>query len=130
MIKIPPNIIDEIAKHAKEEAPLEACGYLAGKDGEIFDVFRMTNADKSAEHFSFDPKEQFGVIKEARAKELALIGVYHSHPASPARLSEEDIRLAHDPDTVYVIYSLLDNNLKAFKVIDRKIIEEEIIQKV
>ena len=126
MIIIPKNIIQEIAKHAKEESPLEACGYLAGKEGEVDEAFRMTNLDKSEEHFSFDPKEQFKVIKDARAKGLALIAVYHSHPASPARLSEEDIRLAHDPDTVYVIYSLLDNKLKAFKVVDKKIVEEEI----
>jgi len=126
VIIIPKNIIQEIAKHAKEGSPLEACGYLAGKDGEVVEIFRMTNLDKSEEHFSFDPKEQFGVIKSARGKGQELIAVYHSHPASPARLSEEDVRLAHDPDTVYVIYSLLDNKLKAFKVVDKKIVEEEI----
>lgn len=126
MIKIPQNIIDKIAEHAKKEAPLEACGYLGGKDGVVEAVFEMTNIDKSEEHFSFDPKEQFKVVKEARKKGLQLISVYHSHPASPARLSQEDIRLAYDPNIVHIIYSLVSNGAKGFKVIDQKIIPEEI----
>jgi proteasome lid subunit RPN8/RPN11 len=126
MIKVPQNIIDKIAGHAKQEAPLEACGYLAGKDGEVQEIFRMTNIDKSPEHFSFDPKEQFKVIKEARTRGLQLIAVYHSHPSSPARLSQEDIALAHDPSMGHIIYSLLSNEARAFSVIDGKIIPHEI----
>ncbi|OGC04712.1 hypothetical protein A2276_01905 [candidate division WOR-1 bacterium RIFOXYA12_FULL_43_27] len=123
-MKISKNIIEEIKKHAKEEAPLEACGYLAGKEGSAAELFRMTNIDKSEEHFSFDPKEQFRAIKDARAKNLSLIAVYHSHPNSPARLSDEDIRLAHDPDTVYVIHSLLDGETKGFRVVNGEILDE------
>jgi len=106
--------------------PIEACGYLAGKNGEISESFPMSNIDKSPEHFSFDPKEQFKVIKAARAKGLELIVVYHSHPASPARLSKEDLRLAYDPNTIHLIYSLLNQEIKAFKVVNGDIKEEAI----
>lgn len=117
--------MEEIAKHAKEEAPLEACGYLAGKEGKVFNLFRMTNLDKSPEHFSFDPAEQFKVIKEARKKNFKLIAVYHSHPSSSARLSEEDLRLAYDPEVVYLIHSLLTGETRAFlKAIPEKIVVE------
>lgn len=124
MIKISKNIIEEVKKHAEEESPLEACGYLAGKNGKVSLLFRMTNVDQSPEHFSFDPKEQFKIMKEARSKGLELIAVYHSHPNSPARLSDEDIRLAHDPEMVYVIHSLLNGETKAFKDCSEVPIEE------
>ncbi len=126
MIKISQDIIDRIKSHAKKEVPIEACGYLAGKNGEISESFPMSNIDKSPEHFSFDPKEQFKVIKAARAKGLELIVVYHSHPASPARLSKEDLRLAYDPNTIHLIYSLLNQEIKAFKVVNGDIKEEAI----
>ena len=124
MLKIHQNIIDAIIKQAKDEAPLEACGYLAGRKGNILEIFPMTNLDKSPEHFSFDPSEQFKVIKAARQKELKLIAVYHSHPASPARLSKEDIRLAYDAEIVYVIHSLFNHETRAYRVNDQQINEE------
>ena len=109
-MKISKGILEMIYKQAEEEAPLEACGYLAGKEGVITSHYKMTNVDKSETHFSLDPKEQFQVAKNVRADGSDLIAVYHSHPASPARPSEEDIRLAHDSSIIYVIVSLENGN--------------------
>jgi len=58
-------------EHARAESPLEACGYLAEKDGVITAVFRMTNIDASAQHFSLDPAEQFDIDFTVMAGELA-----------------------------------------------------------
>jgi len=91
-MKISKTVIRKIVEHAKGEAPLEACGYLAGKDNAITQIYALTNIDKSREHFSFDPKEQFSSVNNARAKGLEMRAVYHSHPASPARPSLEDIK--------------------------------------
>lgn len=113
-MKIPRTIIAEIAAHAEAEKPIEACGYLAGSGEQVAKLFRLTNLDQSPEHFSFDAKEQFRVTKEARLAGLRLLAVYHSHPASPARLSEEDKRLTFDPNIIYVIHSLLNHETKAF----------------
>lgn len=66
----------------------------------------MTNVDESKEHFALEPKEQFAVAKRMRAVEERMLAVYHSHPETPARPSEEDIRLAYQPDVVYLIISL------------------------
>ncbi|MDD5108623.1 MAG: M67 family metallopeptidase [Candidatus Omnitrophica bacterium] len=101
------KVIREIIDHAKKESPLEACGYLGAKDGIIIKKFTLTNIDKSSEHFSFDPKEQFIAVKDARAQGLDLCAVYHSHPSSLARPSQEDIKLAYDPAMNYFIVSLL-----------------------
>jgi proteasome lid subunit RPN8/RPN11 len=116
MIEIPQWIVDAIIQQAYDELPDETCGLLAGIDGVVKKRFPMENTDHSPEHFSFDPKEQFRVLKEARAEGLKIIANYHSHPSSPARPSEEDIRLAFDPQIFYLIVSLAGETpvLKAF----------------
>ena len=107
ILKIETKLYKDMITHAQSELPNESCGYFAGKKGIITTFYPMTNIDKSPEHFSFDPKEQFQVIKDVRAKNLELISVYHSHPETPARLSEEDIRLLNDPNVIYIIVSLM-----------------------
>ena len=117
-IQILQSVKDKILAHAQREIPIEACGYLAGKDGIITRIFELTNIDRSEEHFSFDPKEQFAVMRTTRNEGLELIANYHSHPETPARPSEEDIRLAYDADILYFIASLADGgqDLKAFSI--------------
>lgn len=129
-IKIPSDIYQALIAHARALAPIESCGYLSGQDNQVAKFYPMTNIDNSPEHFTFDPKEQFSVLKEARREGKGLLAVYHSHPASPARLSQEDIRLFNDPNTVYIIVSLMQGveDMKAFKVI--KTGEEVLVQSV
>ncbi|MDR2765476.1 MAG: M67 family metallopeptidase [Tannerella sp.] len=105
-IEIPQAIIDAIIRQSCDELPNEACGLLAGVDGVVKKHFPLENIDHSPEHFSFDPREQFRVLKEARAEGLRILANYHSHPSTPARPSDEDIRLAFDPDILYLIASL------------------------
>ena len=97
-MKIQRYVLVQIIAHARREAPLEACGYLAASAGTLVFAYELANKDKSPEHFSFDPKEQFAAVKDARIKGLEISAVYHSHPLSPARPSPEDIRLAFDVD--------------------------------
>ena len=105
------DVIQSIIDHAKKEAPYEACGCLAEKEGVITCHYGLTNLDKAAEHFSMDPQEQFTAIRDMRSKGLKLAGIYHSHPETPARPSEEDIRLAYDPEVSYVIVSLAESGV-------------------
>lgn len=105
-LKIPCNIFEEMLRQAKAEAPIEACGILAGKEGLVEKFYEMTNTDQSSKHFMMLPEEQFKVVKDIRAAGLKMLAIYHSHPETPARLSQEDIRLAVTPDVVYVIVSL------------------------
>ena len=108
----------QLEAHAKRELPNECCGYITGQGSILNTVYEMTNLDASPEHFSFDPKEQFKVIKDARSNNEVPIVVYHSHPETPARLSNEDLRLLKDPTMVYLIISMADNNpdFKAYTI--------------
>lgn len=128
MITIKQNIIFEIFEQAFKDLPNETCGLLVGKDNEITKIFPLTNTDQSPEHFSFDPVEQFQVLRAARAEGLSVIANYHSHPASPARPSVEDIRLAYDSEILYFIASLEAETpvLKAFQIIKEQVTEIEI----
>ena len=116
-LKITTSVYNRIIQHAQKESPIEACGYLAGKDGIICQFYAMKNIDNSQEHFSFDPAEQFEIIRKTREAGLEIIANYHSHPLTPARPSQEDIKLAHDPDIYYIIISLEGKpDIKSFKI--------------
>ena len=106
---------------ARSATPLEACGLLAGENGRATKCYVLTNADASPEHFSMKPEEQFAAVKDMRAARLKMLGIWHSHPASPARMSAEDMQLAYTPDVVYVILSLAEPEaprIRAFTVCD------------
>ena len=129
MIKIPRKIHNDLIAHAREGFPLEVCGILGGTGDTVAEIYRMVNTDASNEHFMMEPKEQFAVVKELRAKNLGMLAIYHSHPDTPARPSEEDIRLALTPGVSYIIVSLAvpDNyEIKSFKISQGAVESEEI----
>lgn len=117
-ITLTKSVLDRMVKHCQSELPNEACGYLAQSDSIIDSIYPMTNIDASPDHFSFDPREQFAVVKQVRAAKQRLAVVYHSHPETPARLSAEDLKLLNDPNMVYIIVSMVSNPpvVKAFKI--------------
>ena len=121
--------VEEMFAHAKAEYPNEACGILAGRDKKAERVYKMTNQDKSPESYFMDSKEQFRVMKEIRKNGWELLGIYHSHIASPARPSQRDMDMAFYSDAVYLIISLSDWDnpaIKAFKIQEGKVEEEEL----
>jgi proteasome lid subunit RPN8/RPN11 len=130
MIRIPQTIHDDMIAHALEGFPLEVCGILGGSGDAVTSIYRMTNTDASNEHFMMEPKEQFAVVKDLRAKGIDMLGIYHSHPETPARPSEEDIKLALTPDVSYLIVSLAEAgspDIKSFKI-NAGIVQKEAIE--
>jgi proteasome lid subunit RPN8/RPN11 len=128
MLFIKKSVLQEIIFHAKKEFPIEACGYLAGKEGVVDSHFALTNMDDRQDHFSFAPYEQFQIARTVRACGRQLSAVYHSHPATLAYPSLEDVRLAYDPDISYVIISLATDTpeVKSFKIQAGEVIPEKI----
>ena len=108
MIKLNKADFEKILAHARAEAPVEACGLIAGRieDGNklIDKVYILTNVDHAEEHFTLDPKEQLAAVKDMRANGLVPLGNW------PSRPSQEDKRLAYDSRASYLILSLMDEN--------------------
>ena len=122
------EIIDELIEQAEKDAPNESCGYLLGTDDTVTENYWMENIDHSSEHFSFAPKDQFAALRYAREHGLKILANWHSHPASPSRPSQEDLRLANDPTIRYAILSLLDGEpkLNSFKILNGEVVDKEI----
>ena len=131
-MKIPQIIIDELISQARQDAPNETCGYLLGISGdeedEVTENYWMENIDHSSEHFFFAQKDQFAALRYAREKGLKILANWHSHPASPSRPSQEDLRLANDPSIRYAILSLLDGEpkLNSFKILNGEVVDKEV----
>ena len=126
-ITITEEAYQSLLAQARNDAPIESCGYLLGPDKETAtENYPMTNIDHSEEHFSFDPREQFAAVKYARHNGLVIVGNWHSHPASPSRPSAEDIRLAFDPNILYFILSLAGEQpvFNAFAIADGEVKEK------
>ena len=133
-IKLAQSDFDTMVDWAKEHLPEESCGLLGGtKDGDVRTVkkvYYLTNIDHTNEHFSMDPKEQLKAIKDMRVNGLTPLGNWHSHPETPARPSQEDIRLAYDSTASYLILSLMDSEhpvLHAFTIVDGTPTKDEIV---
>ncbi|MDR0663783.1 MAG: M67 family metallopeptidase [Spirochaetaceae bacterium] len=136
MLILGKELFETIVEHSRAALPNEACGLLAGVIDETgikkaIKIYCLKNVDESPEHFSMSSEEQFAVVADIRKRGIVLLGNFHSHPATPARPSEEDIRLAFDRSLSYLIVSLAQPEpaLKSF-IIDKNehsVTEEDVI---
>lgn len=125
-LEIPTRIFEDMLEQARDEAPIECCGILAGSGEKVEKLYKMTNAEHRYDHYMMAPEEQFAAVKDIRANSLDMLAIYHSHPETPARPSAEDIKLAFTPNVAYVILSLKGNNgpvVKGFQIVDGTIDE-------
>ena len=129
MLYLKKQHLAEMIAHAREEAPLEACGVLAGKEDRVAKLYRASNADRSPVSYRLEPEEQYRIFMDIEEKGWDILGIYHSHPTSPAVPSGIDLKQAYYPEAVYFVVSLADPvqpQVKAFRIIEGKITEEEI----
>jgi len=118
LLVISPDLVQEMVAHCLAGRPNEACGLLAGKDGVVAKVLRMTNAAASPVRYALDPKEQFDAYSLLENEDLELGGIFHSHTRTEAYPSPTDIRMATE-DVPYVIVSLARDpaEVRAFRIV-------------
>ena len=125
-MKIEQHVIQELIEQARKDAPNESCGYLLGTGDTVTENYWMENIDHSPEHFAFAPKDQFAALRYAREHGLKILANWHSHPASPSRPSQEDLRLANDPTIRYAILSLHEGiHLNSFAIRNGEVVDKE-----
>ena len=118
---------DEIVAHAKQEAPKECCGLVAGRDGVATRVIRCTNENPTPE-VRYSLREIRRVIEIEDAGEQ-LLAIYHSHPRSPAYPSPTDRREAYYPEAAYLLVSLRTPDpsvieMHAYRIADRDAVRQ------
>ena len=117
---------DDLVAHAREDAPNECCGYLRAKDGVVEEVFRAENPRHSPYGYELDHESLFAANE--LDDEGYEVGIYHSHPKSPAEPSQTDINLAHYPHWTYLIVSLAgEPNVRAWRIADGSVEEEDLL---
>jgi proteasome lid subunit RPN8/RPN11 len=120
---------DEIIAQAREEAPYECCGVLAGSEGRVEKLFRALNAEKSAYRYNVDPHDLLRIYRECDGNGWDFLAIYHSHTHTEAYPSPTDVRLAAWPDSTYIIVSLANPEkpvLRAFRIQDGHVSEDEL----
>jgi proteasome lid subunit RPN8/RPN11 len=128
---IPQQIFTEMLAHCKAGYPNEACGILAGRNGEVSKIYKMINIENSPVTYMLDSREQFKVMKDMRQNNLSMLAIFHSHPSSAAYPSAKDVSLAFYEDAVYIIVSLMEKEpvVKGFSIKEGNIEDIEIVLK-
>lgn len=116
-----------LVAHAREEAPNECCGYVRAADGVVQEVVRSENPRRSPYGFELDSKSLLATNE--LDDEGYEVGIYHSHPRSPAEPSQTDINLAYYPHWTYLIVSLENDDpvVRAWHIADGQVTEEEVL---
>jgi proteasome lid subunit RPN8/RPN11 len=96
--------LDGILSHARECRPAECCGLMLGRAGTIQEAVPAPNvADDPTREYVLDPETHFRTRRDARGRDLVVMGFYHSHPHSLPEPSERDVQEAFYPEALYVI---------------------------
>jgi proteasome lid subunit RPN8/RPN11 len=125
-IALPRSLADAMIAHARAEAPLEACGIVAGREGDPTRFFPAVNAARSPVRYNIDPQDLLRITLEIERSGEELWGIFHSHPATQAYPSRTDIQLAFYPQAFYLIASLADREhpvLRAFRIRGEQVTE-------
>jgi len=125
LISITDAVMKSMHEHALSARPAECCGLLSGSDGLITSLYPLRNDSERPESRYFaSPEDLFSAMRRIRDAGQVLLGIYHSHPRSPAYPSASDVEMAFYPDAFYFIISLEPRlDLRAFRI-DRPRIED------
>jgi proteasome lid subunit RPN8/RPN11 len=119
----------EIERHAVESVPSECCGLLSGTDDAITEFHPLRNdADRPETRYSAAPEALFAATRKIRESGHRLLGIYHSHPRTPAYPSASDVEMAFYPEAVYLIISLEPSvDIRAYRIRNSQIRNVEIL---
>lgn len=121
-IKITQSHKKILSEYSENQKPNESCAILFGKDEQVSDLFLTKNIEESPVNFTISNEQLIEGYKIADEKGLDVIGIFHSHPNSDAFPSNTDKKFMHSNPVVWIIYSGLNKNFRAF-VLESEIIE-------
>jgi proteasome lid subunit RPN8/RPN11 len=113
---VPDEIRARLVEHARAEAPNEACGLVAFRDGVAERYLPGENTLASPYRFELRPRDPADFFLEDEGYELA---VFHSHPETAPRPSRTDIEnIGLWEGRPYLILGLATGELAAWRIRD------------
>ena len=123
-----PQHLQKMIAHVSAEAPLEACGILAGIGDRSTAVIPVTNILASPVRYRIDPTEQLEAMVDIEENGWQILGLFHSHTKGQAYPSRTDISEAFYPNSVYLILAPEENEwiCRAFTIDENGVSEVKI----
>ena len=122
------SIKKTLQDHAENEKPNESCAILFGKENIVLEIFLTKNIEESPVNFTISNEQLLEGYKLAEEKKIDVIGIFHSHPNSEAYPSNTDKKFMQSNPVVWIIYSGVTRDFKAY-FLDSGIIEIPIEEK-
>jgi proteasome lid subunit RPN8/RPN11 len=129
-MRIARPLYEQMIEHAREEAPNECCGMVAGRDDQVVKVYPATNIEHSHLRFMIDPKDQLRIDRDIEDAGLELTAIYHSHTRTEPRPSETDKVFAKLwPGVLWVIVGLAnaEPEVRTWRIDDGQTAEAELV---
>jgi proteasome lid subunit RPN8/RPN11 len=122
-VTLSPVQVEQIIAQARADAPLETCGLIVARAGELH-VLPMANALRSPVAYRMDDNE----LAQALIAYDEPLAIYHSHPHGPPGPSPTDIAQAYYPDSIYIIVSLATEppSVRAFHIVQGVVTKVEL----
>jgi [CysO sulfur-carrier protein]-S-L-cysteine hydrolase len=122
-VVLPPAIRVAMIEHAKAEYPNEMCGVVVGNayaadGGRALSWEPARNAEASPMRYAVHPEDLLRLTIETDDADQVFWAIAHSHVRSPAVPSPTDIGVAQYPDALYILVSLSDDDVRAWRIVD------------
>ncbi len=118
VVQIANGLREDIHDRARAALPDECCGLLVGHADRILEIWPARNVSVDPRRrFLVSPEDHFSAQRHVRARGLGLIGVYHSHPAGPARPSPTDREEAGAEGFLYLIAAPTASELRGWRFV-------------
>ncbi len=130
MITLNSSHRQQMFAYAREAAPDECCGLIAGDAEKASSIYALRNVAANATvAYEAAPEDLFAAQRQMRERGEQLLAIYHSHPrATEPQPSETDVRLAYYPQAIYLIIALACELpvMRAFKISEAEGLWEEV----
>jgi proteasome lid subunit RPN8/RPN11 len=117
-----------LSEYSENQKPNESCAILFGKENQVSDMFLTENIERSPMNFTISNEQLIEAYRTAEERNVEIVGIFHSHPNSDAFPSNTDEKFMQSNPVVWIIYSGINKNFKAF-ILESDIIEIPIIEK-
>ena len=104
--------------HTWKEEPNEACailyGSVIGEENTVKEIWLTKNDTPSPIEFTLSAEQTWEMDQKRKELNLEIIGIFHSHPKGEAFPSTTDKKFMQNNPYVWIIYSGINKNFRAF----------------